>query len=87
MQTPSPITARPVVYIDLLMPNGTKQVLQVDVARAMHEQLGIALASIDAVPAASENDPQSALPLQDDQDSPDDDDSPLAAGVGFGRSA
>ena len=79
------IEARPVVYIDLIMPDGRKQVLDLDVARAMYQQLGIALASLDAVPEVSESDPQTALPLPDDQDDLDDDGLPLAAGVGFGR--
>lgn len=44
------IAARPVIYIDLAMPDGRKQVLDIEVARAMHEQLGLALSSLDALP-------------------------------------
>lgn len=86
MQAP-PITARPALYIDVHMPNGTKQVLEVSMARAMHEQLGLALASLEPVSEAAENDQQTELPLPDDLDNQDDDDLPLVAGVGHSRHA
>jgi|Cruoilmetagenom7_1024161.scaffolds.fasta_scaffold117987_2 hypothetical protein len=73
---PSPITARPAIYIDLDMPGGRKQVLDIGTARAMHQQLGLALASLDAAQEVSENDPQTALPLQDDPEPADGDDLP-----------
>lgn len=86
MEAP-PITARPALYIDLHMPNGAKQVLEVPMARLMHQQLGLALASLDAAQEVSENDPQSELPLPDALDDLDDDDLPIVAGVGRGHRA
>lgn len=41
--------ARPAVYIDVFLQGG-KQVYEIDVARELHQQLGMALASLDGPP-------------------------------------
>lgn len=47
MNTPAPISARPAIYIDLFLPNGSKQVLEFEVAKAMHKQLGLAIQAVE----------------------------------------
>jgi hypothetical protein len=54
------ITAVPEVYINVDLPQG-RQVFQVDIARQLYTQLGLALASIDAEsrpPAADKKKPR-----------------------------
>lgn len=85
------ITARPAIYIDLILPDGSKQVFEHGVAKVIHQQLGMALASLDQASeqqqTPGEIDPQNELPLPGDLDDLDDDDLPLVAGVGHSRGA
>ena len=59
--TDSPdISARPKMYIDVVM-NNQKQIFDVDSARKLHEELGLALAALDGptlVPDIDDSDRQ-----------------------------
>jgi hypothetical protein len=60
---PVQVTARPVMYIDVDIGNG-KQVYPIDVARELHKQLGLALASLNPPANTEKKTPEIPLPSQ-----------------------
>lgn len=53
------VTAKPAVYIDVLDAQGNKQIMEIGYARDLHQQLGLALASLTQPedPETAQSDP------------------------------